>query len=144
MVGIRGPEGGYPWVGGPQPWKGIAVCHGVRLMSGEEVAVKKVEGGEMAELVRESYEEAALRLKPKDQGAVWTVAEFGFGMNPKARLTGNVLEDEKVLGTCYFAIGDNSTLGGSAHVGIQVTGVLREPTVHLDEMLLLDGGDLAD
>jgi leucyl aminopeptidase (aminopeptidase T) len=110
----------------------------------EEGLVKKVEGGEMAELVRESYEEAALRLKPKDQGAVWTVAEFGFGMNPKARLTGNVLEDEKVLGTCYFAIGDNSTLGGSAHVGIQVTGVLREPTVHLDEMLLLDGGDLAD
>jgi len=103
-----------------------------------------VEGGEMAELVRESYEAAAARLKPKDRESVWTVAEFGFGMNPKARLTGNVLEDEKVRGTCYFAIGDNSTLGGSAHVGIHVTGVLTEPTIHLDEMLLLDAGELAD
>ena len=63
-------------------------------------------------------------------------------MNPKARLIGNVLEDEKVKGTCYFAIGDNSTLGGSAHAKIHVTGVMREPTVHLDETVLLQAGEV--
>ena len=110
----------------------------------EDGLVNEVEGGKMAEKIKEVYELAARQLKPKEQELVWTVAEFGFGMNPKANLIGNVLEDEKVKGTCYFAIGDNSTLGGSARTKIHVTGVMREPTVHLDEMVLLQAGEVAD
>ena len=75
-----------------------------------------------------------------------TVRDFGaaegFGMNPRARLVGNVLEDEKVRGTCYFAIGDNTNLGGSASVGIHVTGVLRNPKVMIDDFCVLHKGDL--
>ena len=104
--------------------------------------VTDVEGGSVAEQIKETYELASQQLKPKEKEIVWTVAEFGFGMNPKARLIGNVLEDEKVKGTCYFAIGDNSTLGGSAHAKIHVTGVMREPTVHLDETVLLQAGEV--
>ena len=108
----------------------------------EDGLVTDVEGGAMADKIKETYELASNQLKPKDKDSVWTVAEFGFGMNPKARLIGNVLEDEKVKGTCYFAIGDNSTLGGSAHAKIHVTGVMREPTVHLDETVLLQAGEV--
>jgi len=104
--------------------------------------VSDVEGGKMADKIKETYELAAEQLSPKQQELVWTVAEFGFGMNSRARLIGNVLEDEKVKGTCYFAIGDNSTLGGSARTKIHVTGVIREPTVHLDEMVLLQAGEV--
>jgi leucyl aminopeptidase (aminopeptidase T) len=106
--------------------------------------VTSVKGGPTADLIEEIYERASERLKPKDKNLVWTVAEFGFGMNPKARLIGNVLEDEKVKGTCYLAFGDNTALGGSSSVGIHITGVMREPTIHLDEMVLLQAGEVVD
>ena len=48
-------------------------------------------------------------------------------MNPNAAITGHVLEDEKQLGTCYFAIGDNTSLGGNSAVGIHVPGVITNP-----------------
>lgn len=41
------------------------------------------------------------------------IAEIGIGANPKARIIGNVLEDEKVLGTAHIAFGDNHTFGGN-------------------------------
>ncbi|MEE2812338.1 MAG: leucyl aminopeptidase [Candidatus Thermoplasmatota archaeon] len=98
--------------------------------------------GEASDDVKALFVEASRKLKPQHQSSVWTVAEFGFGMNPRARLIGNVLEDEKMQGTCYFAIGDNTNLGGNAHCGIHVTGVLREPTVTIGDTKLLDDGDI--
>jgi leucyl aminopeptidase (aminopeptidase T) len=98
--------------------------------------------GEDRDDVKALFVEASRKLKPQHQSNVWTVAEFGFGMNPRARLIGNVLEDEKVQGTCYFAIGDNTNLGGSALCGIHVTGVLSEPTVEIGELKLLNEGDM--
>jgi len=108
----------------------------------EDGKITHIEGSDIADEVREQYEAAAERLGPKEQELLWTVAEFGFGMNPNARLIGNVLEDEKVRGTCYFAIGDNTNLGGSASVGIHVTGVLRNPKVMIDDFCVLHKGDL--
>ncbi len=37
------------------------------------------------------------------------IAEIGLGTNPVAKIIGNVLEDEKVHGTCHVALGDNHT-----------------------------------
>lgn len=106
----------------------------------ENGLVVDVKGGTAAAQIRQTFGEAAKRLKSKDQENVWTIAEFGFGMNPNARLAGNVLEDEKRLGTAYFSIGDNTTLGGSAAVGIQISGVLESPSVWLDETVLFENG----
>ena len=106
----------------------------------ENGLVVDVKGGTAAAQIRQTFGEAAKRLKSKEQENVWTIAEFGFGMNPHARLAGNVLEDEKRLGTAYFSIGDNTTLGGSAAVGIQISGVLESPSVWLDETVLFENG----
>ena len=106
----------------------------------ENGLVVDVKGGTAAAQIRQTFGEVAKRLKSKDQENVWTIAEFGFGMNPNARLSGNVLEDEKRLGTAYFSIGDNTTLGGSAAVGIQISGVLKSPSVWLDETVLFENG----
>ena len=106
----------------------------------ENGLVVDVKGGTAAAQIRQTFGEAARRLKSKDQENVWTIAEFGFGMNPNARVAGNVLEDEKRLGTAYFSIGDNTTLGGTAAVGIQISGVLERPSIWMDETLLFEGG----
>ncbi len=61
-----------------------------------------------------------------------TIAEFGIGTNKKARLTGNVLEDEKVFGTVHIAFGSNKTFGGLTEAGVHIDCVIREPKVFID------------
>jgi aminopeptidase len=60
------------------------------------------------------------------------IAEFGIGINPEAKLIGNVLEDEKVAGTVHIALGDNSTFGGDVIAGIHLDGIIREPELFMD------------
>lgn len=73
----------------------------------------------------------------------FNVGELGVGTNPKARLTGAVLEDEKVLGTVHVALGDNSSYpGGHSKSNIHMDGILLEPTVHVNGVLLLEKGKL--
>ena len=107
----------------------------------EDGTVVDVKGGTLAATIRQSYGEVAKKLKAKDRESVWTVAEFGFGMNPSARLVGNVLEDEKRMGSCYFSIGDNTGLGGTSNAGIHISGVLAEPSVWLDDACLTEAGE---
>jgi len=107
----------------------------------ENGMVMDVKGGTIAATIRQEFGEAAKRLRTKDRENVWTMAEFGFGMNPQARLSGNVLEDEKRLGTCYFSVGDYTALGGNSSVGIHIPGVLKNASVWLDDTLFISKGE---
>lgn len=68
------------------------------------------------------------------------IAELGIGTNPKARLTGEVLEDEKILGTVHIALGNNITMGGTCDVGSHLDGILLRPKVTIDDKVILSGG----
>jgi leucyl aminopeptidase (aminopeptidase T) len=70
------------------------------------------------------------------------VAELGIGMNPNARIIGNVLEDEKVLGTVHVAFGDNSTFGGKVSCGIHLDGIIKNPTLKINDKTILEKGKL--
>ncbi len=68
------------------------------------------------------------------------VAEFGIGTNHAAQIIGNILEDEKVLGTAHVAFGNNISMGGTYAVGIHIDGVLTRPSIYLDDHpLMLEG-----
>jgi leucyl aminopeptidase (aminopeptidase T) len=70
------------------------------------------------------------------------IAEFGIGTNDSAKLSGILLEDEKVLGTVHIALGNNVSMGGSVNVPIHLDGVIKKPTVYLDDKLLMKAGKL--
>ncbi|MCR4429527.1 MAG: aminopeptidase [Tepidanaerobacteraceae bacterium] len=70
------------------------------------------------------------------------VAEFGIGTNPNAILSGNILEDEKILGTIHVAFGSNNTFGGKVSAGVHMDAVVLEPTVFIDGRLIMDKGRL--
>lgn len=72
----------------------------------------------------------------------FNIAEVGIGTNPKAKITGLVIEDEKVLGTCHVALGKNDSFGGKINVGIHVDGVMNKPSIWIDEKLIMDKGIL--
>lgn len=69
-----------------------------------------------------------------------TVAEFGIGTNDRARLTGVILEDEKVMGTIHIALGDNKSMGGSVRVASHLDGLITKPTVWFDDRKIMDAG----
>lgn len=60
------------------------------------------------------------------------IAELGIGTNPRARMIGVVLEDEKVRGTAHIALGDNSTIGGTVVAGVHLDAIIRKPRVFAD------------
>lgn len=60
------------------------------------------------------------------------IAELGIGTNPKAIISGEVLEDEKVLGTVHIAIGDNKNFGGKVKAPYHLDGMILEPTLWLN------------
>lgn len=71
------------------------------------------------------------------------VGEFGLGMNPSARLVGNILEDVKVLGTAHIGFGDNYAIGGTIKCEQLITAVVTSPTVTADGEIIIDRGKLA-
>jgi len=70
------------------------------------------------------------------------VAELGVGTNPSAKLVGNILEDEKVLGTVHVAFGANASFGGQIQVACHIDGVLLRPTLRVGKKELLSEGAL--
>ena len=70
------------------------------------------------------------------------LGEFGIGTNDKARITGVVLEDEKVYGTIHVAFGSNNTFGGTIVAGVHIDLVVKEPDVYLDDKCIMKSGKL--
>jgi leucyl aminopeptidase (aminopeptidase T) len=70
------------------------------------------------------------------------VAELGIGTNEEAILTGNVLEDEKILGTAHVAFGASAAIGGAVQVPVHLDCVMLEPTVEIDGEAIVRAGEL--
>jgi len=70
----------------------------------------------------------------------YVLAECGVGLNPLARLTGNMLTDEGMLGCVHFGFGSNSTVGGLNDVPFHLDFVIRNASLCVDDVPLLTDG----
>ena len=70
------------------------------------------------------------------------VAELGVGTNEKAILSGDLLEDEKILGTCHVAFGASAGIGGTVQVPVHIDVVVTTPDLTIDGEPLVRGGEL--
>jgi len=70
------------------------------------------------------------------------VAELGIGTNERAILTGNLLEDEKILGSCHVAFGASAAIGGTVQVPVHLDCVVLRPEVSVDGEPLVRDGEL--
>ena len=68
---------------------------------------------------------------------VYQIAEIGIGLNPKAKLSGAIIEDESALGTAHVALGDNSKFGGGNPAPTHIDNVFRKPVIELDGKRLI-------
>jgi leucyl aminopeptidase (aminopeptidase T) len=70
------------------------------------------------------------------------VAELGIGTNENARPSGEVLEDEKILGTAHVAFGASAAIGGTVQVPVHLDCVVLEPDLTVDGTPVVRGGTL--
>jgi leucyl aminopeptidase (aminopeptidase T) len=79
-----------------------------------------------------------------DEGVAGTnLAELGIGTNEEATLTGNILEDEKILGSIHVAFGASAAIGGTVQVPVHLDCVVLEPTLEIDGETVVHAGKLA-
>ncbi len=68
------------------------------------------------------------------------LAELGVGTNDQAMLTGNILEDEKLLGSVHVAFGASAGIGGTVSVPIHLDVVVLDASLDVDGHKILDAG----
>ena len=104
--------------------------------------VRSISGGSEANLLRKSIRYGQINarrmaskgdLKPSEGEKYYAnaraIGELGIGLNRKAKIVANMLEDEKVYGTCHFAVGSN--YDGDADALIHLDGLVKSPTISL-------------
>lgn len=92
-----------------------------------------IEGGGKAEELKGLLE----NLNDK---RVYNIAELGIGTNPKAIVSGFIIEDEKAIGTAHIALGNNVSYGGSVAAPCHLDGVFRNPTIMADDKYIMKDG----
>jgi leucyl aminopeptidase (aminopeptidase T) len=82
-------------------------------------------------------------LFDKDNNPNYRIAaEFGIGLNAKAKLRGFMLEDEGTLGTIHIGIGANIVLGGENAVPFHLDHIIKSPSIYLDNNKIMNNGNL--
>jgi leucyl aminopeptidase (aminopeptidase T) len=97
--------------------------------------VTQIEGDVEAETLRTI-------LKERGDHNSFNLGEFAVGTNPKARISNNVSEDKKRLGSIHVALGDNLTLGGHSPSATHIDGVMGFPSLWVDNTQIIDHGTL--
>ena len=57
-------------------------------------------------------------------------------------LTGNILEDEKILGTVHVAFGASAGIGGTVSVPVHLDCLILDPTLEIGGTRVLERGNL--
>jgi leucyl aminopeptidase (aminopeptidase T) len=98
-----------------------------------------VSGGHLTAAASPEGEQLLERLSAHGEAGT-NLAELGVGTNEKAGLTGNVLEDEKILGTVHVAFGASAGIGGTVAVPIHLDVVVTDASLTVGDTPVLDAG----
>lgn len=105
----------------------------------------EIEDGEVVAIEHPDNQTSELAKAFEEKPCSKKIAEFGFGTNPEATLIGNILQDEKVLGTIHIAFGDNTFYIEDEErnnpCDVHWDTVCEKPTVWFDDEKVLDEGE---
>jgi leucyl aminopeptidase (aminopeptidase T) len=118
------------------PPEELGLLKGLIKLHVREGKVYKIEGGYEAYL----FEKWLKSLKDEK---MYYVAHISYGCNPGAKLTGNILEDERVWGVIEWGLGSQSSTfkGRLGPATSHTDGVCTRPTVIGDDIKILENGE---
>jgi leucyl aminopeptidase (aminopeptidase T) len=105
----------------------------------EEPARLTIDRGHLVAASGPMGERLQAMLRPHGDAGT-NLAELGVGTNDRAGLTGNVLEDEKILGTVHVAFGASDAIGGTVAVPIHLDVVVTDVTLTVGGTPVLEAG----
>lgn len=97
--------------------------------------VTRIEGGDQAR----EYEKM---LKKLGDPNAYSVGEYGLGLNPAAKITGFMVEDERVLGSTYIGVGQNIVHGGVTEAKVHIDIITLGSSVKFDDKTIIKDGEL--
>ena len=101
------------------------------------------EKGTISNFEAREGEELFAKVLEHNTGDKDRIAELGIGMNPKVpRTMGNILLDEKVVGSIHVAIGKNTMYGGINKSSLHWDLVCMSPSIKVGDQLIMDKGKL--
>jgi len=112
---------------------------GVGVITGKPIKIE-VKNGFATNISGDSKAKKLVAMLDKVGKLARNIAEFGIGTNDKAKLSGVLLEDEKVMGTIHIALGDNKSMGGNVNVPLHLDGVVKFPNVYFDDKQIMNNG----
>jgi leucyl aminopeptidase (aminopeptidase T) len=133
LAPVEGTSNGVFVVDGSMAGLGLIKKVNIRIEV-ENGYATKITGGSLAKKLIQQLDTVGKEAR--------NIAEFGIGTNDSAKLSGVLLEDEKVMGTIHIALGNNVSMGGKINVPLHLDGVIKKPTVWMDEKLLMKDGKL--
>uniref|UniRef100_A0A7C1GK85 Aminopeptidase n=1 Tax=Thermofilum adornatum TaxID=1365176 RepID=A0A7C1GK85_9CREN len=102
----------------------------------KEGQIVKIEGGPEAKILK-------AWLESFNHPNMYKLAHISYGCNPGAKLTGNILEDERVWGAIEWGIGYQSPdfKGKVGNAPSHTDGICLSPTVTGDEEKIIENGE---
>ncbi len=84
-------------------------------------------------------------LKDFNDKNCYNIGEFGIGLNPCAKATGNsYVEDESAITTCHIGFGTNLSQGGNIKAACHIDAIFLSPTVSVDGKIIMKDGILTE
>ena len=106
----------------------------------EQGKILKIEGGKEAVQFKKW-------LSSFDDPNMFRMAHIAYGFNPGAKLTGNIVEDERVWGCTEWGIGYVSPLDAppdGINAKSHTDGICLNSSVWLDDRQILNDGEVVD
>jgi leucyl aminopeptidase (aminopeptidase T) len=115
------------------------VVHTPYAFTMERGVITKIEGGKEADVMRNW-------LESRDDATVFKLCHFSIGLNKQAGISGNMIEDERMLAAIDFGFGyQDPKFGGTVGLSpFHMDIMLATPTVELDGRAMSGGGKLHD
>ena len=108
------------------------------LMKTDVKPMKTVRDGKLVDIQGQDADKLSV-LRESEANA--TLCELGIGANYAARLRGILLEDEKAYHTIHVAFGTNDDFGGTNKATCHMDGIIKNPTLYLDDVLVMRDGE---
>lgn len=135
VVPVHGSAQGILVADASIPYLNIGVLKQAVTCIVKDGYIVSIQGGKQAKIL----EEQLVRLNDRN---CFNVAELGVGLNPNANLTGNMLEDEGVLGTIHIGIGTSITLGGEISAPSHYDLLMWAPVLNIDGITIQNNKQL--
>jgi leucyl aminopeptidase (aminopeptidase T) len=104
------------------------------VLTVEDGYITRIEGGSQAMAWKKMIEDL-------DDPEAYNIGEIGLGANPRARVTGGPLEDERIYGSVHIGIGTSITFGGHVKAAWHVDANIPKATVEVDGQRILEDGE---